>query len=48
MTLPPGRRVTSWQDDAKGGTRSIGLEVLVVVVLGLVAVILSWVAVTVV
>lgn len=48
MTSPTGRRVTSWQDDAGGGIRSIVLEALVVVVLGLLAVVLSWVAVTVV
>jgi hypothetical protein len=44
MTERLGRRVTSWQDDAKGGIRSVLLEALVVVVLGLVGVVLAWVA----
>lgn len=44
MTERFGRRVTSWQDDAKGGIRSVLLEALVVVVLGLVGVVLAWVA----
>ena len=48
MTERPGRRTSSWQEDARGGMRSIGLEALVVLVLALVAVIMAWVAVTVV
>jgi hypothetical protein len=44
----PGRRQTSWVDDARGGIKSVGLEALVVVVLSLVAVILAWVAIAVV
>ncbi len=48
MTGPPRRRRTSWVDDAWGGLRSIGLEALVVVVLGLIAVIIALVVLTVV
>ncbi len=44
MTEHLSRRVTSWQDDARGGMRSVALEVLVVVVLGLLGVLLAWVA----
>lgn len=44
MIDPPGRRVTSWQDDAKGGLRSIGIEALTVVLLVAVAVIVARVA----
>lgn len=48
MTERFGRRVTSWQDDARGGARSILLEALVVIVLGLLGVIVAWVAIAVV
>ena len=42
MTSPPRRRGTSWVDDAWGGLRSIGLEALVVVVLGALAAAVAW------
>jgi hypothetical protein len=48
MDSRPGRRETSWLDDARGGLRSIGLEALVIIALGLVAIIVAWVAITVV
>jgi len=48
MDSRPGRRETNWPDDARGGLRSIGLEALVIVALGLVAVIVAWVAIAVV
>lgn len=48
MTIPPRRQKTSWADDARGGLRSIGLEAMVVVGLGLVALLVAWIAVTVV
>ena len=48
MTTPPRRQKTSWVEDARGGIRSIGLEAVIVVVLGLLAVLIAWVAVTVV
>ncbi len=48
MIDPPARRETSWQDDARGGIRSIGLEALVVIILALVGVIVAWVALAVV
>ncbi|MDX2344012.1 MAG: hypothetical protein QNL12_09925 [Acidimicrobiia bacterium] len=48
MTTPPRRRKTSWTDDARGGIRSIGLEAVIVVALGVIAVLIAWVAVTVV
>ena len=48
MTTPPRRQKTSWIDDAHGGMRSIGLEAVIVVVLGVIAVLIAWVAVTVV
>jgi hypothetical protein len=48
MTERFGRRVTSWQDDARGGMRSIGLEALVVVVFAVLGVLLAWVALAVV
>lgn len=44
MIDPPSRRPTSWQDDAKGGLRSIGIEALTVVLLVAFAVIVAWVA----
>ena len=47
MTEHPHRRTASWQDDARGGLRSILLEVLVVAALIVLAVALAWVAVTV-
>ena len=48
MTGPPSRRRTSWVVDARGGVRSIGLEALVVVILIVIAVVVAWIAVTVV
>lgn len=48
MTGPSGRRRTSWVDDFWGGVRSIGLEALVVIVLSVIAVLVAWVALTVV
>lgn len=48
MDSRPGRRQASWADDARGGIKSVGLEVLVVVVLSLTAGILAWVALAVV
>lgn len=48
MTTPPRREKTSWFDDARGGFRSIGLEALVVVAIALVALVVAWIAVTVV
>ena len=48
MITPPRRQKTSWIDDARGGMRAIGLETIVVVVLGVIAVLIAWVAVTVV
>lgn len=48
MTNPPRRQKTSWLGDARGGMRSVGLEALIVVGLGLVALLVAWIAVTVV
>ncbi len=48
MDSRPRRRESSWLDDARGGLRSIGLEALVIIALGLVSAILAWVAITVV
>jgi len=48
VTIPPRQRRTTWLDDARGGLRSIGLEALVVVALSVVALIVAWIAVTVV
>ncbi|MEA2001419.1 MAG: hypothetical protein U9N84_05975 [Actinomycetota bacterium] len=48
MDSRPGRRETTWLDDVRGGVRSIGLEALVVIALSLIAVIVAWVAITVV
>jgi uncharacterized membrane protein YhfC len=48
VTGPANRRKTSWADDARGGVRSVGLEALVVVVLSAIAMVVAWIAVTVV
>ena len=48
MTNSPRRRKTSWLDDVFGGLRSIGLEAMVVILLSLLAVLVAWIAVTVV
>jgi hypothetical protein len=49
MTERPGRsRGATWSEDTRGGVRSIGLEVLIVLAIVLYAAAIAWIAIAVV